>query len=136
MNSEKKTDKMNVKEKMSVLWIVVMFNMLFADVLTLFIPEHLEEILTRSTPVQLTQELMLVMAIIIEIPIAMIFLSRVLKYRSNRWANIIAGVITILFVVGGGSLVLHYIFFAAIEVVCLSLIIGYAWKWPKQEGQS
>jgi len=136
MNSEKKTDKMNVKEKMSVLWIVVMFNMLFADVLTLFIPEHLEEILTRSTPVQLTQELMLVMAIIIEIPIAMIFLSRVLKYRSNRWANIIAGVITILFVVGGGSLVLHYIFFAAIEVVCLLLIIGYAWKWPKQEGQS
>ena len=136
MNSEKKTDKMNVKEKMSVLWIVVMFNMLFADVLTLFIPEHLEEILTRSTPVQLTQELMLVMAIIIEIPIAMIFLSRVLKYRSNRWANIIAGVITILFVVGGGSLVLHYIFFATIEVVCLSLIIGYAWKWPKQEGQS
>ena len=136
MNSEKKTDKMNVKVKLSILWIVVMFNMLFADVLTLFIPEHLEEIITRSTPVQITEELMLVMAIIIEIPIAMIFLSRVLKYRANRWANIIAGVITILFVVVGGSLVLHYIFFAAIEVVCLSLIIGYAWKWPKQEGQS
>ncbi len=134
MNSEKKTDKTDLKVLFSTLWIVVMFNMIFADILTLYIPELLQEVVTGSTPVQITQELMLCMAIIIEIPIAMIFLSRVLKYRANRWANIIAGVITILFVVVGGSLVLHYIFFAAIEVVCLSLIIWYAWKWPKQEG--
>ena len=134
MNSEKKTAKMDMKVKLSILWVVVMFNMLFADVLTLYIPENLEEIMTRSTPVQITEGLMLVMAIIIEIPIIMIFLSRVLKYRVNRWANIIAAAITILFVVVGGSLVLHYVFFAAIEVVCLSLIISYAWKWPKQEG--
>ncbi len=133
MNSEKKTDKTDLKVLLSTLWIVVMFNMLFADVLTLYISELLQEILTESTPVQITQELMLVMAIIIEIPIVMIFLSRVLKYKANRWVNIIAGVITILFVVGGGSLVLHYIFFATIEVVCLSLIIWYAWKWPTHE---
>lgn len=63
----------------------------------------------------------------------MIFLSRVLKYRVNRRANIIAGPITIAFVRGGGSRYLHYIFFATIEVVCISLIVWYAWKWPKQE---
>ena len=132
MNSEKRTDKPDLKVIFSTLWIVVMFNMIFADILTLYIPEFLQEILTGATPVQITQELMLGMAIIIEIPIAMVFLSRVLKYRANRWANIIAGVITILFVVVGGSLILHYIFFAAIEVVCLLLIIWYAWKWQKQ----
>jgi len=135
MNSEKKTDKPDLKVILSTLWLVVMFNMIFADILTLYIPEFLNEIVTGSTPVRITQELMLGMAVIIEIPIAMIFLSRILKYRANRWVNIIAGVITILFVVVGGSLILHYIFFAAIEVVCLSLIIWYAWKWPKQEGQ-
>ncbi|GAI87740.1 unnamed protein product [marine sediment metagenome] len=134
MNSEKKTDKTDLKVLLSTLWIVVMLNMIFADILTLYISEFLQEILTESTPVQITQELMLAMAFIIEIPIVMIFLSRVLKYKANRWVNIIASVITILFVVIGGSLVLHYIFFAAIEVVCLSLIIWYAWKWPKQEG--
>jgi len=69
----------------------------------------------------------------LEIPIAMIFLSRVLKYRANRWANIIAAAITIAFVVGMGSTDLHYIFFATIEVVCMSLIVWYAWKLPKQE---
>ena len=134
MNSEKKTDKTDLKVLLSTLWIVVMLNMIFADILTLYISEFLQEILTESTPVQITQELMLAMAFIIEIPIVMIFLSRVLKHKANRWVNIIASVITILFVVVGGSLVLHYIFFAAIEVVCLSLIIWYAWKWPKQEG--
>ena len=133
MNSEKKTDKTDLKVLLTTLWIVVMFNMIFADILTLYIPELLQEVVTGSKPVQITQELMLGMAIIIEIPIAMIFLSRVLKYRANRWANIIASVITILFVVVGGSLVLHYIFFATIEVVCLSLIIWYAWKWPTHE---
>jgi len=35
------------------------------------------------------QVAMLVFAMIVEIPIAMIFLSRVLKYKVNRWANII-----------------------------------------------
>jgi len=135
MNTNKKTVKMeDMKVKLSTLWIVVMFNMLFADVLTLYIPEFLEEVMTGTTPIQITEELMLVMAIIIEIPIAMIFLSRVLKYRANRWANIIAGVITIVFVVGGGSLILHYIFFATIEVVLIALIIWYAWKWSNPEG--
>ena len=133
MNSEKKTNETNLKTILSTLWIVVMLNMIFADILTLYIPEFLQEILTGATPVQITQELMLCMAFIIEIPIVMIFLSRVLKYKANRWVNIIASVITILFVVIGGSLTLHYIFFAAIEVLCLSLIIWYAWKWPKQE---
>jgi hypothetical protein len=132
MNSEKKTNKPDLKVILSTLWLVVMFNMIFADILTLYIPEFLNEIVTGSTPVRITQELMLGMAVIIEIPIVMIFLSRVLKYRANRWTNIIASVITILFVVVGGSLILHYIFFAAIEVVCLLLIIWYAWKWQKQ----
>jgi len=121
---------MDIRAKLSTLWIVVMFNMLFADVLTLHISEFLQDLVSGSTPVQITQELMLVMAMIIEVPIIMIFLSRVLKYKVNRWANIIAGVITIVFVVAGGSLVLHYMFFAAIEVVCMLLIIWIAWKWP------
>lgn len=125
--------KINVRIKLAALWVIVMINMVFADVLTLYIPELLQEIVAGTTPVQITQELMLVMAIIIEIPIVMIFLSLVLKPKANRLVNIIAGVITILFIIGGGSLELHYIFFATIEVVCLLLIIGFVWKWPKAE---
>ncbi len=135
MNSNRKTVKMeDMKVKLSTLWIFVMFNMLFADILSFMNPGFLKELMTGyAGEIQITQGLLLGFAILLEIPIAMIFLSRVLKYRVNRWANIIAGPITIAFVIGGGSAALHYIFFATIEVVCMSLIIWYAWNWPKQE---
>jgi predicted anti-sigma-YlaC factor YlaD len=134
MNSLKKTTEMEaMKVKLSTLWVVVLFNIAFADIVGFVHPGALEQIMTGEVGFELTQGLLLVFSILLEIPIAMIFLSRVLKYRANRWANIIAGVITILFVIGGGSTTLSHIFFATIEVVCMSLIIWYAWKWPKQE---
>jgi len=133
MDTNKMTAGMDVREKISVLWMVVMFNMVFADIISFMLPEFLNDIMTGNTPFEITQGIMLIFAIVLEIPIAMIFLSRVLKYGANRWANIIAGVITILFVIGGGSLTLHYIFFAAIEVACILLIIRYSWKWTDSE---
>lgn len=116
---------MEIKQKLSTLWIVVMFNMAFADILSFM----LEISNDMPAEVQATEALMLVAAIFIEIPIMMIFLSRVLNYKANRLANIVAGVITILFVVGGGSSTLHYLLIASVEVICMLLIIGYAWRW-------
>jgi len=133
MNTNEKTAKMDMKVKLSTLWIFVMFNMVFADIVGFMNPGALEEIMTGAVGFEITQELLLVFSIFLEIPIAMILLSRVLKYRANRWANIVAGVITILFVTGGGSTYLSYIFFATVEVVCMLLIVWYAWNWPKQE---
>lgn len=134
MNTNKKTVSMDIKEKISILWIVVMMNMIFADICSFMLPGSLNDIMTGNTPFKITQEIMLVFAILLEIPIAMIFLSRVLKYRANRWSNIIASAITILFVIGGGSAYLHYYFFATIEVVCMLVIIWYSWKWNSSEG--
>jgi len=135
MNANRKTVKMeDMKVRLSTLWVVVMINMVFADIFSFMIPGFLEEMMTGSAaPFPITQEIMLVFAIVLEIPIAMIFLSRLLKYRANRWANIIASAITIAFVWAGGSTYLHYIFFAAIETVCMLLIVWYAWKWPNPE---
>jgi len=72
-------------------------------------------------------------AIVMEIPIAMVLLSRVLKYRVNRWANIIAGAITIAILIGNASTDLDNIFFTTNVVVSLSLIVWYAWKWLNPE---
>ena len=124
-----------MKAKLSTLWVVVMFNMLAADVLSLFIPGVHEDLAETAGETPISQ-LMLVGAIVMEIPIVMIFLSRILKYRVNRWANIIAAVITIVYVIGGGSTYPHYIFLATVEVLCMLLIIRYAWVWPDSESQS
>ena len=121
------------KTLLSTLWIVVMFNMLKADVLSLFIPGAAEELARTAgdTPIPL---LMLGGAVMMEISILMILLSRVLRYGLNRWANIITSILTIAFVVGGGSSYPHYLFIAAVEVVCLLLIIWFAWRWRNPEG--
>jgi hypothetical protein len=130
MNTSKKTTGMeDMKIKLSTLWVFVMFNMVFADIVGFLNPGALEEMIAMKP----AQGLLLVFSILLEIPIAMIVLSRLLKYRANRWANIIAGVITILYVIGGGNTSVSYIFFATIEVACMLLIVWYAWKWTEQE---
>ena len=113
--------------RLSTLWVVVMFNMVFADILTFIKPGALEGLWAGQAGVQITDGLLLVFAVLLEIPIAMIFLSRVLKPEANRWANTAAAAITTLFVVGGGSADLHYVFFASVEIVCMALIVWSVW---------
>ena len=131
---KEKRNKLNtndIRVKISTLWIVVMLNMLSADIIGFMNPGDLQNILTGNVGINITQELLLIFSIMMEIPIAMVFLSRILESRLNRWANIIASVITIVFVIGGGDTYLSYIFFASVEVMCILLIIWYAWKLPK-----
>ena len=120
--------------KISTLWIVVMFNMGFADILSFMYPSFLAQITTGAVDgVTITPMFLLVAAIFIEIAIAMIYLTRVLHRSANRIANLAAALVTILFVVGGGSTTPHYIFFAGIEVLLLLYIIYLAWTWPNEQ---
>ena len=119
---------LEIKEKISILWILIMMNMIFADILSFMSPEFLNNIISGNTPIQITPQILLIFAVILEVPIAMIFLSRVLNPKINSWTNIVASVITMIFVIGGGSLTPHYVFFGAIEVFILVFIIWYAWK--------
>ena len=128
------SETIDTRALLSTLWIVVMFNMLKADILSLYIPGAIEEVVKFAGETPITQ-LMLGGAILMELSIAMIVLSRVLKYTINRWANILLAIFTIVFIVGGGSSYPHYLFIAAVEIVCLLLIIGIAWRWPKPEVQ-
>ncbi|TFH03396.1 MAG: hypothetical protein E4H14_16740 [Candidatus Thorarchaeota archaeon] len=125
MNSE------DVKTKISTLWIFIMINMLAADIYGFMLPGALQEIIDNTLGI--TAEFLLIPAVMIEVPIAMIFLSRVLKYKQNRLANIIAVAINLFFVLGLGPSTIVYYFFVALEVVAMLLIVWLAWKWPKQE---
>ena len=126
--------KLDTKVLLSTLWVVVMINMLKADILSLFIPGATDELVKTSastgTPIP---QLMLGGAIMMEISIAMILISRVLKYGVNRWVNIVVSLITIAFVVGGGASYPHYIFIATVEVICLLVIFWLSWKWRGTE---
>lgn len=127
-------NKVDMKTKLSLLWIFVLFNMIYADILSFLDAEFLQELMTGyAGSVQITPSFLLLAAVLLQIPIAMVLLSKFLKYKINRWVNIIAGAFTIIFIIGGGSSAPHYIFFATIEVLCLLLIIRFSWKWKAPE---
>ena len=92
-------DGLPVPTRISLLWIVIMFNMVFADILSFMYPGALKEVLTGyAGSIHVTPGFLLGAAVLVEIPMAMIVLSRVLKRWANRWANIVAAVVTIAFV--------------------------------------
>jgi hypothetical protein len=113
-----------------------MINMAYADILSLHIPGVFDEVAKTSVSTGAPiPQLMLVGAIMMEIPVAMIILSRVLKYGVNRWVNIIAGIFTIAYIWGGAASYPHYIFIAMVETLCLLLIIWNALKWRNVEAR-
>ena len=125
---------MDTKVLLSTLWIVVMINMLKADILSLNIPGAAEEVAktAASTGASIPQ-LMLVGAVMGNLSIAMIILSRVLKYRINRWVNIVVGIVIIAYIWGGMASYPHYLFIAGVETICLLLIAWFAWTWRNVE---
>src|SRR5690349_1595292 len=105
------------------LWIFVTLNYVYADVVTLF---------DKSLSTTLSQTALLGAAVLVETAIAMVLLSRVLKYKANRWANIIVGAINTVAVLASllvATPALYYLFFAVIEIATTLTIIWYAWTW-------
>ena len=134
MNTNERNAGSPMPARLPLLWVFIMFNMVFADILSFMYPGFLKEVLTGYVGgLHITPGFLVAAAVLTEVPIAMIVLSRVLKPRANRWANIVAGVITIAYVIGGSTRSPHGIFFSAAQVACALLIVGYAWKWREPD---
>ena len=126
----------DTKERLSLFWIFALLNYLYADVIALWA-------LLGSPPADtphLGQWALAGAAVLMEIPIAMIVACRLLPFRANRLANIIAGSIVTLVngfltfvppLIGFGRppALPEYLFFATIETVCTSVIVWQAWTW-------
>ena len=129
----------NIKERLSLLWTFALLNYLYADVVALFAIAGSREPFEPLPPWALMGS-----AVLMEIPIAMILACRLLPFRANRLANIIAGVLLTLvngfltFVapligMGRPPAFPEYLFFATIETVATVVIIWQAWTWSGGE---
>jgi hypothetical protein len=119
-------ENIDLTVKLSTLWIVVTLNMIFADIFSIMV-----ELINKNTleiPMEV-QTAMAIAAVMTNIPILMIYFSRVLQPKINRWANMVAATFTIIFIIGGGSLTPHYLIIGSIEVVILVIIWVNAWRW-------
>jgi hypothetical protein len=136
----KEQGDMPLKERLSLLWLFALLNYLYADVIALW---ALLGTPPADTP-HLGPLVLAASAVLMEIPIAMIVAARLLPFRANRLANIIAGSIVTLVngvltfippLVGWGRppALPEYLFFATVETVCTVYIVWKAWTWSPVE---
>jgi hypothetical protein len=129
----------DTKERLSLFWIFALLNYLYADVVALFAIAGSPNSFGSLAPWALMGS-----AVLMEIPIAMIVACRLLPFRANRVANIVAGILLTLVngfltfvppLVGWGKppAFPEYLFFATIETVCTVVIIWQAWTWSGVE---
>jgi len=132
----------DTKERLSLFWLFALLNYLYADCTALFAIVGSPNL---SDAPHFSPWVLLASSVFMEIPIAMIVACRLLPFRANRLANIIAGAILTL-VNGFLTFVLPltngdfrdpvfpaYVFFATLETVCTSVIIWQAWTWSGVE---
>jgi Family of unknown function (DUF6326) len=118
---------------LSTVWIFATLNYLYCDILGLTDPGLLRQYLDGTVSgLDITQGFLLGASVLMEIPIGMALLSRVLPGATCRWANVSAGaVMTIVQIVTVflGAVTAYYLFFSVIEIAATAFIAWYAWTW-------
>lgn len=130
--------KVGVKLKLSALWAAVMFCYIYGDYFSLYVPGHIQSLMDGNSGMGATTPLKLLMfAILMTLPSVMVFLSLLLKPKVNRWINILMGIFftAIMILVVATSIdqwMIFFIFLGVVEILITSLVVWYAWTWPKQ----
>jgi len=118
----------DVQIKLSGLWVALMLTYLLGDVLRIFSGDFKAGAIGGM---QVGQKMYLGMAILMVIPIVMVFLSLTLKQPVNRWANIIVPVLFLAFnAIGLPTYPSAYDkFLIVVGLAFNALTVWYAWRW-------
>ena len=118
----------DIQIKLSALWVALMLTYLLGDVLRIFSGDFKAG---EIGGMQISQGMYLGLAIIMLIPIVMVFLSLTLNYPVNRWVNIIVAILLFLFnLIGLPTYPSAYDkFLILVGLVFNVLTVWYAWKW-------
>ena len=113
---------------LSGLWVALMLTYLLGDVLRVFSGDFTAG---EMSGMQISQGLMLGMAVLMLLPIVMVILSLTLKYPVIRWVTIVVAILLFLFNLVGLPTYpsLYDKFLIAVGLVFNILTVWYAWKW-------
>jgi hypothetical protein len=119
---------------LSGLWVVVVLIYKMGDIYRIIFGDFKKmggDFAGKMGDIQVTQGMMLGIAIFMVIPIVMVFLSLTLNYPVNRWANIIVAIIFFVFVLIQLPTYpsAYDKFLLAVSLVFNALTFWYAWKW-------
>ncbi len=114
--------------RLSALWVALMLTYLLGDVLRIYAGDFKAGEIGGK---QITQGMWFGIAILMMIPIVMVFLSVTLDYPVNRWANIIVALFFFLFnLIGLPTYPSAYDKFLIIVGLVFNVVtVWYAWQW-------
>ncbi len=131
-----KDKKLDKQVLLSTLWIFVTVNYIFCDIFTLFYSENLKQLISGAMGgMDITETFLFAFSVIMELPMLMIVMSRLLPYKFNRLANIAVGIFMTLVQTATlfGDNMLHYVFFSIIEITTTIIIVWIAIRWKNEE---
>ena len=119
---------LDVQIKLSAIWVAFMLTYLLGDVLRIFSGDFEAG---NIGGMQVSQKMYLGMAVLMVVPIVMVFLSLTLKYPANRWVNIVVAIIFFVFnLIGLPTYQSAYDkFLIVVGLVFNVLTVWFAWKW-------
>ncbi|MGA4507916.1 DUF6326 family protein [Propionibacteriaceae bacterium G1746] len=130
-----------LQAKLAAAWASFMFFYIYVDILALYKPGVVDDILSGIVwQFDITQTWAITALALLAVPILMVWLSLTLPVRANRIANLVIGSIQVPFAafnaVGelGQPWMYFYLLGVALELMLLAFILRSAWAWPRQSG--
>ena len=132
MSSNPEFPPVPLRIKLAALWAALMSCYIYGDYFELFQPGQLTKMISGHTDIGLvSQDVLLVFAILLSLPALMIFLSLVLPRALCRWVSILLALFQVLFNSFAMQGSWHfYIYMMVMDIFLCLTIIWYAARWP------
>ncbi len=116
---------------LTVLWTFVVLNFFARDIHELGRPGILKQMMSGTFDgVEITEALMLLGGVMIEIPTLMTVLALLFPRQANRWTNAAASFLTMAMIIAGNlNPDLDNVFFMGIQLITLVAIVRIACLW-------
>ncbi len=123
-------------ELLSYLWLFALLNHLYCDVVGIMDSSLLKQYLTgHVNGMEISASFLFAASILMEIPIAMMLISKFASFEFNKWSNLVAG--SVMTIVQTSTLVMgtptaYYKFFSIIEIATTISICYISYNWKNQ----
>ncbi|MEL6958734.1 MAG: DUF6326 family protein [Pseudomonadota bacterium] len=124
----------DTRTQLSALWLFILLNIIFRDIHQFVLASHLEMLLTGYyNGIEITEELMLLGGVLVQVPIAMVLFSLLLVRRIGRPVTIVAALLTTGTLLSTAPGDMDDTFFLAIELAAIVAILWTAWTWTDED---
>lgn len=135
LRTQFQTANVPIQSKLAAAWTSFMFLYVYVDLLGLYKPGMIADILKGEVfTFDISQTFAVSALAATAVPAMMILLSATLPARINRATNLVVAALLVpymAFNLAGGEWVYYYGLGLLVEFVCLAFILRSAWAWPR-----